>query len=276
MVDAPTILLFDSGLGGLTVFREVRVARPDASFVYIADDAGFPYGNRNDESLITRVLDVLGRAIAEYDPDLVIIACNTASTIALSELRARFEVPFVGTVPAIKPACAQSSAKRIAVLGTQGTVSREYTRALIREFASGCDVHLVGSPLYHTAPLVFAGVSLHVGHTLVVMEKWTPEDSLAVMARHRVTTTHMVPTQFHRLLALPEEVKRRYDLSSLRQVIHAAAPCPVDVKRRMLAWWGPVIYEYYAASEGGGTIVTPEEWLRYPGTVGRARPGRPT
>ncbi|HET9717804.1 MAG TPA: glutamate racemase [Pseudolabrys sp.] len=145
MVDAPTILLFDSGLGGLTVFREVRVARPDASFVYIADDAGFPYGNRNDESLITRVLDVLGRAIAEYDPDLVIIACNTASTIALSELRARFEVPFVGTVPAIKPACAQSSAKRIAVLGTQGTVSREYTRALIREFASGCDVHLVGS-----------------------------------------------------------------------------------------------------------------------------------
>jgi long-chain acyl-CoA synthetase len=137
----------------------------------------------------------------------------------------------------------------------------------------GKGVHLVGSPLYHTAPLVFAGVSLHVGHTLAVMEKWTPEDSLAVMARHRVTTTHMVPTQFHRLLALPDEVKRRYDLSSLRQVIHAAAPCPVDVKRKMLAWWGPVIYEYYAASEGGGTIVTPEEWLRYPGTVGRAWPG---
>ena len=137
----------------------------------------------------------------------------------------------------------------------------------------GSGAHLVGSPLYHTAPLVFAGVSLHVGHTLVVMEKWTPEDSLAVMARHRITTTHMVPTQFHRLLALPDDVKRRYDLSSLRQVIHAAAPCPVDVKRKMLAWWGPVIYEYYAASEGGGTIVTPEEWLRYPGTVGRPWPG---
>jgi long-chain acyl-CoA synthetase len=105
------------------------------------------------------------------------------------------------------------------------------------------------------------------------MDKWAPEDSLAVMARHRVTTSHMVPTQFHRLLALPDDVKRRYDLSSLRHMIHAAAPCPVDVKRKMLAWWGPVIYEYYAASEGGGTIVTPEEWLRYPGTVGRPWPG---
>src|SRR6185503_21315036 len=137
----------------------------------------------------------------------------------------------------------------------------------------GEGVHLVGSPLYHTAPLVFAGVSMHVGHTLVVMEKWTPEDSLAVMARHRVTTSHMVPTQFHRLLALPDEVKKRYDLSSLRHMIHAAAPCPVDVKRGMLAWRGNCIYEYYAASEGGGTLVTPEEWLRHPGTVGRAWPG---
>jgi len=82
----------------------------------------------------------------------------------------------------------------------------------------------------------------------------------------------MVPTQFHRLLALPDEVKQRYDVSSLRHIVHAAAPCPVDVKRRMLEWWGPVIYEYYAASEGGGTLVTPQEWLKYPGTVGRAWP----
>ena len=90
----------------------------------------------------------------------------------------------------------------------------------------GDGVHLVGSPLYHTAPLVFAGVSLHIGHTLVLMDKWSPAESLAVMARHRVTTSHMVPTQFHRLLALPDEVKRRHDLSSLRHMIHAAAPCP--------------------------------------------------
>jgi long-chain acyl-CoA synthetase len=134
------------------------------------------------------------------------------------------------------------------------------------------NVHLCGSPLYHTAVLVFAGSSLHYGHTVVLMDKWTPELCLDLIQRERVTTSHMVPTQFHRLLALPEAVKARYDVSSLRHMVHAAAPCPVDVKRRMLDWWGPVIYEYYAASEGGGTLVTPEEWLRYPGTVGRAWP----
>jgi len=133
-------------------------------------------------------------------------------------------------------------------------------------------VHLTGSPLYHTAVLMFAGSSLHYGHAVVLMDRWTPESSLDYIQRYRVTTTHMVPTQFHRLLALPDDVKARYDVSSLQHVIHAAAPCPVDVKRRMLQWWGPVIYEYYAASEGGGTLVTPQEWLEYPGTVGRAWP----
>ncbi len=141
-----TILVFDSGLGGLTVFREVVAARPDARYVYVADDAGFPYGNMPEEALITRVLHVIGGAIRDHAPDLVVIACNTASTLALKELRARFKVPFVGTVPAIKPACAQSRSKRIAVLGTQATVGREYTKTLIRECASGCDVVLVGSP----------------------------------------------------------------------------------------------------------------------------------
>jgi long-chain acyl-CoA synthetase len=134
------------------------------------------------------------------------------------------------------------------------------------------NVHLTGSPLYHTAVLMFTASSLHMGHAVVLMDKWTAEGCLEVIERSRVTTSHMVPTQFHRLLALPEEVKKRYDVSSLRHMVHAAAPCPVDVKRRMLDWWGPVIYEYYAASEGGGTLVTPQEWLEYPGTVGRAWP----
>jgi glutamate racemase len=142
---APTILLFDSGLGGLTVFQEVRSARPDANFIYVADDAGFPYGNLDEDRLIERVIDVAGRAISDSTPDLVVVACNTASTLALGELRAHFRVPFVGTVPAIKPACAQSTSKRVTVLGTQATVGREYTHALIREFGAGCDVHLVGS-----------------------------------------------------------------------------------------------------------------------------------
>jgi glutamate racemase len=146
MATSPSILVFDSGVGGLTVFREVRRARPDARYIYLADDAGFPYGDQPEAALIERIVAVLGEAIARHAPDLVVIACNTASTLALPELRARFKVPFVGTVPAIKPAAAQSVSKRISVLGTQATVGREYTRALIREFASGCDVALVGSP----------------------------------------------------------------------------------------------------------------------------------
>jgi glutamate racemase len=155
---APTILIFDSGIGGLTVFREVAAARADARFVYVADDAGFPYGNQGEQTLIARIVDVIGKAIAEHAPDLVVVACNTASTLALGHLRAAFAVPFVGTVPAIKPACAQSKSKRVAVLGTLATVSREYTRALIREFAAGCDVILIGSPrLASFAELELAG-----------------------------------------------------------------------------------------------------------------------
>jgi len=134
------------------------------------------------------------------------------------------------------------------------------------------NVHLVGSPLYHTAVLMFAGCSLHLGHAVVLMDKWLPERTLALIERHRVTTSHMVPTQFHRMLALPEDVRSKYDLSSLRAMIHAAAPCPIDIKRRMLDWWGPVVWEYYAASEGGGTVVSPTEWLEKPGTVGKAWP----
>jgi long-chain acyl-CoA synthetase len=135
------------------------------------------------------------------------------------------------------------------------------------------NVHLCGSPLYHTAVLMFTAGSLHYGHTVVLMERWKPEDCLRVIESYKVTTSHMVPTQFHRMLALPEDVKSRYDMSSLRCMIHAAAPCPVEVKKRMIEWWGQTIFEYYAASEGGGTLVPPAEWQQYPGTVGRAWAG---
>jgi long-chain acyl-CoA synthetase len=134
------------------------------------------------------------------------------------------------------------------------------------------NVHICGSPLYHTAPLAFSSAALQIGHPVVLMDKWTPAEMLDLIGRYRVTSSHMVPTQFHRLLALPDDVKRAADVSSLRSMVHAAAPCPVDIKQRMLDWWGPVIYEYYAATEGGGTLVTPEEWLKKPGTVGRPWP----
>lgn len=143
---APTILVFDSGLGGLTVFREVVAARPDARFVYAADDAFFPYGRQDETKLVTRVLDVMEQLIAAHRPDLVVIACNTASTLVLPQLREKFKVPFVGTVPAIKPACSSSNSKLVTVFGTEATVRREYTRKLIAEYGNGCAVTLVGSP----------------------------------------------------------------------------------------------------------------------------------
>jgi long-chain acyl-CoA synthetase len=133
-------------------------------------------------------------------------------------------------------------------------------------------VHLTVSPLYHTAVLSFCLNHLHNGDAVVLMEKWTPDGMLEIVERERVTSSHMVPTHFNRLLALSDEQKRARDLSSLKHVIHSAAPCPVEVKRRMLAWWGPIIYEYYAASEGGGTVATPQDWLAKPGTVGKAWP----
>ncbi|MFM7225446.1 MAG: AMP-binding protein, partial [Actinomycetota bacterium] len=117
------------------------------------------------------------------------------------------------------------------------------------------NVHLSTSPNYHTAVTTFAGNSLHMGHTVVAMDRWDPEEALRLIDRYKCTHTHMVPTQFIRMLQLPDEAKAKYDVSSMRWAIHAAAPCPVDVKRKMLDWWGPVIWEYYAATEGGGTLA---------------------
>ncbi|KUF18231.1 acyl-CoA synthetase [Streptomyces silvensis] len=134
------------------------------------------------------------------------------------------------------------------------------------------NVHLVCSPLYHTAVLQFAGASLHMGHRLVLMDRWTPEEMLRLIDRHSCTHTHMVPTQFHRLLALPADVRDAHDVSSMRHALHGAAPCPDHVKRAMIEWWGECVEEYYAASEGGGAFATAREWLKKPGTVGRAWP----
>src|SRR5688500_9195753 len=142
---SPSILVFDSGVGGLTVFREIARARPDARLVYVADDAMFPYGKVPEDQLITRVVALMGELIEVHRPDVVVIACNTASVQVLPALRERFALPFVGTVPAIKPACAASQSKRVSVLGTEATVAREYTHALVRNFGNGADVTLVGS-----------------------------------------------------------------------------------------------------------------------------------
>jgi glutamate racemase len=143
-MSTPTVAIFDSGLGGLTVYREVVKLLP-ARYVYCADDVCFPYGDLDEAMLIKRVLAVIESLEQRYKPDLVVVACNTASTVALPALREHFKMPFVGTVPAVKPAATASRSKLISVLGTETTVQREYTRALIRDFAADCDVTLVGS-----------------------------------------------------------------------------------------------------------------------------------
>lgn len=150
----PRILVFDSGIGGLSVLGEVVAARPDADYLYVADDAGFPYGGWEEGALVDRIVALMDRLIGEMAPDLVVIACNTASTLVLGPLRARFAVPFVGTVPAIKPAAAATRSGLVSVLATPGTVKRDYTRALIDTFASHVAVTLVGS--HHLAALAEA------------------------------------------------------------------------------------------------------------------------
>ncbi|MEY2463166.1 MAG: long-chain acyl-CoA synthetase [Acidimicrobiaceae bacterium] len=135
------------------------------------------------------------------------------------------------------------------------------------------DVHLCTGPLYHLAPLsISLHMPLHGGATVVVMDRWDTATALELVERHGVTHTHMVPTMFHRLLALPQEVKASRDTSSLRVVVHGAAPCPVPVKKALIEWLGPVVFEYYAATEGTGTVVDSLTWLQRPGTVGKPLP----
>jgi glutamate racemase len=148
VTQTPKILVFDSGLGGLTVYREIARLRPEADYIYLADDAAFPYGALREDGLVARVQSVLDAAIAEYAPDLVVIACNTASTLVLPPLRAAYPLlPFVGTVPAVKPAAERSRSQIISVLATPGTVARDYTRTLIATHAGHCRVTLVGSQI---------------------------------------------------------------------------------------------------------------------------------
>ena len=137
------------------------------------------------------------------------------------------------------------------------------------------DRHLCTGPLYHAAPLAFSlSVPMTYGVGVVLMERWDAEAALALVEEHGITHTHMVPTMFHRLLSLPATTRGRYDLSSLGSVVHGAAPCPVPVKRRIIEWLGPVVWEYYAATEGTGCFADSATWLARPGTVGRPPDGQ--
>ena len=142
--------------------------------------------------------------------------------------------------------------------------------AALYGFAPGM-VYLSPAPLYHAAPLRYCMAVQRFGGTVIVMERFDPEHYLALVEKYRVTHSQLVPTMFVRMLKLPEDVRARYDLSSLKVAIHAAAPCPVDVKQAMLDWWGDVIFEYYSATEGAGfTAISPQEWRAHPGSVGKS------
>ena len=144
-MDARPLLIFDSGVGGLSVLGPIRALLPTAPIVYAADSAGFPYGTKTEAEIEVRVPALLGRLAERYDPRLVVIACNTASTIALDTVRSALDLPIVGTVPAIKPAAAQSKTRAIGVLGTDATVVQPYVDRLADEFASDCTVVRHGS-----------------------------------------------------------------------------------------------------------------------------------
>ena len=145
-MDAAPVLFFDSGIGGLTVLREARVLMPGRRFIYVADDAGFPYGAWEERALAERIIGLMRSLLEEYRPEIVVISCNTASTIVLADLRAAYpHQQFVGTVPAIKPAAERTRSGLVSVLGTPGTIARQYTRDLIASWATKCHVRLVGS-----------------------------------------------------------------------------------------------------------------------------------
>jgi glutamate racemase len=203
------ILTFDSGLGGLTVHAEILRACPGATHVYAADDAAFPYGRLSEAALVARVLDVMQVLVELHRPDIIVVACNTASTLVLPHLRKRWpNLPFVGTVPAVKPAAEKSKTHMISVLATPGTVARDYTRDLVRDYAAHCEVTLVGAP--HLADLAEAQMRGEPADDLAIAAEVMP----CFVEREGRRTDHVVLACTHYPLLL--ETFRRL------------APWPVD------------------------------------------------
>lgn len=139
------IAIFDSGVGGLSIYQQIKQQLPDSQYIFVSDNLAFPYGTKPEDELCERVLDVVERVIHQYQPDLFVVACNTASTVVLPLLREKFDLPIVGVVPAIKPAAQLSKSKHIGLLATPATIKRDYTNQLIQEFAADCQIVRVGS-----------------------------------------------------------------------------------------------------------------------------------
>ena len=223
-----------------------------------------------DEGLATRGRLMLGEPRAGWESYAAAVAAQPPTPIA-DEAEGDFMLYSSGTTgrpKGIKRPLAGGP------LGSHPDIPGTWLRTLLGMRPG--DVYLSPAPLYHAAPLAWSMGVHRSGSTVVVMRKFDAELALALVERHRVTHSQWVPTMFVRMLKLPDEVRNRYDISSLRHAVHSAAPCPVEVKQAMIDWWGPVLFEYYSSTEGAGaTSITSEEWLRKPGSVGRPLMGTP-
>ncbi|MDO4430843.1 MAG: glutamate racemase [Lonepinella koalarum] len=175
----PTILFFDSGVGGLSVYAEVRKLLPDCHYLYCFDNAFFPFSEKSESTIIDRTLAICEKINQQFPLDLIVIACNTASTVVLPALRQQFNIPIVGTVPAIKPAAQLSQTKRIGLLATKGTVQRAYVDELIKEYATDCHVEKIGTTkLVEIAEQKLRGYSVDLIALKNELNAWSEQDSL--------------------------------------------------------------------------------------------------
>lgn len=242
--------------------------------------------------------DVVSYIVDNCDAQVFVASARFAATAAAAREAApnvKIALAFAGDIPNFRPyedflnghpttAPAETEMGSF-MLYTSGTTGRpkgvyrkarplpsQLTATILETaaFVSGADKALVTGPLYHAAPLSLNLVTpLNAGVTCILMDKWDAEEMLKLIETEQITHTHLVPTMFHRLLQLPEDIRNRYDLSSLRWILHGAAPCPIHIKQAMLDWLGPIIFEYYSSTEGGGVFIGPEDWLAKPGSVGK-------
>ena len=219
-------------------------------------------------------------AINEANPDVKLLSVDGDNSLAK---------PFLKTISDFDDSDITAPTAGRSMLYTSGTTGRpkgvfrkenpppSKTEQLTLDTAAFdpvTDFSICPGPAYHAAPLgLNINISLMAGVGVYLMDKWDAEKMLSLIDEHKCTHTHMVATMFHRILRLPEDTKAKYDLSSMRWILHGAAPCPVEVKQGMMDWMGPILYEYYAATEGGGCFIQPEEWLKKPGSVGKANEG---